>query len=99
MTINHPDEVEALLRTHPELRPYVAEAARRLVVHFGDDATIVVDVTRAREEPEAPMLKILVETPLDGLAALERLDAFDEEWWLDQPPYVQSQLLTNFALV
>jgi hypothetical protein len=97
ITIDHPEEVDALLCARPDLRAYMEEAARRLIDKFGPGSAVLLDVTK--DDPEDRMLVVKVKTALPGATALALLDEFDYEWWLAQPPAIQTQIITNFILV
>ena len=78
------DGADALLAAEPRLAYLLLEVCVELRKVFGRDAEIAVEPS---EDPEGvdvtPMLFALVRTHMDGRAAAETLDRFNDGWWLD----------------
>lgn len=72
------DEVWEYLYEHPHLLGILAEARPVIARHF-PDARVVLEVDR--DDGEQLIAHICTNQPVE--MALQRLDAFDEEWWLD----------------
>ena len=76
------DEVTARLQEYPFLVPLLEEARGRLAAHFGPDAPVRIDLAFDPEERDRSLFaRVLTDLPVDE--ALDQLDEFDEEWWLE----------------
>ena len=76
------DEVTARLEEYPFLIPLLEEARGYLAKHFGPDAPVRIDPA-SDITGEDRSLFARVATDLPPRQALDRLNDFDEEWWLD----------------
>ena len=75
MTHGRDDEIREFLRNNILLGPIVAEAYGKLQKLF-PYSTIIMEVVQDE-------LVISIETTLSPEEAIEQLDRFDDEWWLD----------------
>lgn len=83
-----PDVVPLLLETRGAIHRYFGEAAVRLIM--SDDP----------EWPEAePTLIAYILAPLGHREALERLNRFDDEWWIKQIDETKALLLVSILLI
>jgi len=89
-------EVWRFLRDHPHLVEILLEAVSCVRQFFGPAALVSLEITRDPEGSGRPWLFVYIRTSLPSDEALARLEAFDEEWFLDQLPQVVGQL--NFNL-
>ena len=76
------DEVTARLEEHPFLVPLLLEARGRLSAHFGPEAPVRIDLAFDPTGEDRSLFARVV-TDLPPREALDRLNAFAEEWWLD----------------
>jgi hypothetical protein len=80
-------EVTARLAEHPCLIPLLLEARGRLAAHFGPEAPVRIDLAFNLQglDPEFwdRSMFARVITDLPPREALDRLDDFVKEWWLD----------------
>ena len=82
-----PEAVVDYLRQYPHLVPILFEAAEVIPRYFGANAPLALDVfVDPEDETESRELFALVRVALDPEEVLDRLDRFDEEWWLDRSP-------------
>ena len=84
-------EVARFLRQHPSLVSPLLEAPKVASRYFGR-VPLALEVFRDPEAHGHRQLFALIETGLDGDAALEALERFDEEWWLDALPRTDYRL-------
>ncbi len=78
-----PAAVTGFVRDHPEVIGPLLEAVEVVPRYFGPDVPLVLEVVRDPEAHDHTQLFALIQTRLDGEAALASLDRFDDEWWLD----------------
>ncbi|HID61453.1 MAG TPA: hypothetical protein EYP49_01715 [Anaerolineae bacterium] len=84
-------EVLGFLEKYPFLAPLLLEAYDRIRIYFPDSPLFLEVVT----EPEANddyQLVVSVAIVLDPDEALESLEQFDEDWWLDALDRAQGML-------
>ena len=77
------DEVISFLKTCPFLVPLLLEAYGKIAEYFGPYPDVVLEVVSDQEAANDRELFILVRTNLAPGEALNRLERFDQEWWLD----------------
>jgi hypothetical protein len=75
-------EVTARLEDFPFLVPLLLEARGRLAAHFGPDAPVRIDLACDPEGVDRSLFARVL-TDLEPEDALDRLDAFGEDWWLE----------------
>ena len=82
--MEHKVEVRRFLRKHPQVLAVLLEAYPHLQKHFGASPDVLLEVVADAEAEQSEMLFAYVLTALPAKQALERLDQFDEDWFLDQ---------------
>jgi hypothetical protein len=90
-------EVKQYLAIHPDLATVVPEAMRRLSLIFGPDTRFRLTVIHWFDNPGSNTLSLEAIVDLDPSEGLDRLDQFDQEWWLSQAPSVQTQMIVDYA--
>lgn len=91
-----PQAVRKFIRRHPSLADLLIEAYAPLADFFGPNPQVLLLVVSDPEEAGLDELVGSIRTPLEPDEALERLDAFDEYWFLDQLNRANGKL--NFNL-
>ena len=91
--------VRQFIRLHPMLAEVLLEACGPLSELFGPSPKVALSVARDPEQEDLTELVASILTPLEPDAALERLDALDEYWFLDQIDRVQGHLNFNLEFV
>ena len=76
------DEVTARLEEYPFLIPLLEAARGYLAKHFGPDAPARIDLA-FDPTGEDRSLFVRVATGLPPADALDRWDAFEDDWWLE----------------
>ena len=76
------DVVSARLEEYPFLVPLLEEARGRLTAHFGPNAPVRIDPA-FDPEGEDRALYVRVATGLPPRDALDRWNAFEDDWWLE----------------
>jgi hypothetical protein len=91
--VRRPLQVSSFLLRHPPLTGIVTEAQSRIAEHF-PQADLILEV---RKDPEVTReeLFIFIRTALVPDDALERLEALEDDWWLDVLPEVAGILCIN----
>lgn len=95
-TVLQPQAVCKFIRRHPSLADLLIEAYAPLTDSFGPNPQVLLSVISDPEEAGLDELVGSIRTPLEPDEALERLDAFDEYWFLDQLNRANGKL--NFNL-
>ena len=88
--------VAEFLKAHPFLVNILLEAYPKVTAVFGEG---VMATLRLLDEPDFPCESELfgvIQTDLPPEEALRRLNALDEEWWLEASPRARSRL--NFTV-
>ncbi|MBC7250165.1 MAG: hypothetical protein H5T62_07760 [Anaerolineae bacterium] len=75
-------EVTSFLEECPFLIPLLLEAHYEIEQHFSP-SQVFLEVITDPEETNSTQLLASIATGLDPDEALDRLERFDEEWWLD----------------
>ena len=91
-----PFSVAEFLKAHPFLVNILLEAYPKMTAVFGEG---VMATLRLVDEPDFPCeseLFAVTQTDLPPDEALRRLNALDEEWWLEASPRARSRL--NFTV-
>lgn len=85
--------VEQFLAANPDLVPDLIEVARAVTRYFGRDAQLALETLDDPEDAASEReLFAVISTTLSPTQALDRLDAFDEEWWLARSRAIGSRL-------
>lgn len=82
-TLRNADEVKAFLREHPRLIQLLLEA-KIVVEEFFEAIGITLQVVIDSEGTNHKQLFAYISTNLPPVEAIERLDAFNEAWFLKQ---------------
>lgn len=78
----HREEVIGFLERHPFLVPLLLEAYNKIDTYFPGYPQVFLEVITDPEEPDDIQLIASIKINLLPDEALEKLDAFDREWWL-----------------
>lgn len=89
-------EVARFIRNQPSLLSPLLDAPSVISRYFGPNVPLALEVFRDPEAHRHRQLFALIQTSLEGDAALEALRRFDEEWWIDALPRTNYKLA--FAL-
>ena len=81
--IQDKNEVMAFLATRPELVDILIEARPHIELQFGPDVEVVLRWPRFEEDQPRRVLFAMIQTPLDAQPAMDRINAFWDEWWGD----------------
>jgi hypothetical protein len=92
-----PAKVQGFLTQHPHVEELLHDAQRPLQHAFGKDVTVSVTVVNNPDIAPGEVLVSSIQTSLSAMKALARLDAFDEEWWLDNAPRAKRRLVFTLA--
>lgn len=95
-TFRNPVAVRRFLLHHPHLIDLLLEAHPYLAKSFGQDPQVALEVVHDREVADWTQLVAYIVTSLPVDQALDELDEFDDEWFLDQVD--QAGDLFNFNL-
>lgn len=94
-----PAEVRRFLNTQPELIDFLLDAYAQLQSHFGPGVQAALEVVRDPEVENSEKLFAYILSPLPVDEALARLDALDEDWFLDQLDRVGGRFNFNLQFV
>lgn len=81
-----PATIGDFLTAHPFLVPLLEEAYPHVVQHFPDDR-YSLNLSLGGE------LELLIHTAQQVNDVLDRLEAIDDEWWLDNAPRAQGLMM------
>lgn len=84
--------VPKFLQTHSQLVPVLEEIGAIVPRYFGSQARLELEVIHDPENGQQGQFFAVIQTPLAGTTAMERLRAFDEEWWFDRVSAVAGML-------
>ncbi len=76
------EEVSQFLATNSHLVELLRKAYPQIVRLFGAQAIINLEVVSDPEGRDLPELFALIQSPASAASALDKLNQFDEEWWL-----------------
>ena len=85
--------VLTFLHDHPEVVPPLLDAVEVVPRFFGPGTTLALEVYRDPEARDDRELFALIVTPLVVAPALERLQRFEDEWWLRVLPTANRKLM------
>ena len=77
-----PLKVAQFMTNNPSAVPLLVEARQQIQRHFGSCA-VTLDVATDPDGDDDPRLVVGIRVSLDPKLALETLDKFDLDWWLD----------------
>ena len=86
------DGVPGFLASNPQLVPLLDDIGDIVPDYFGPQARLELEVLHDPENGQKAQLFAVIQTPLAGSKAMERLRAFDEEWWFDRVSAVAGML-------
>jgi hypothetical protein len=82
--IENPADVDAYVAEHPTVASVLAEAPAEIAAAFEEDPRLILRYALDPEdEPATDYLVVDVMTMRDSADAHDRLNRFDEDWWLD----------------
>jgi hypothetical protein len=85
------DRVMSFIQDHSFLRTLLPEA-RHYINNYFPDSPLALEVITDPEGDTSVQLVISILTSLSPDVALERLDALDQEWWLNALPRARNKL-------
>jgi len=91
------EDVLAFLERYPSTPALLGEIRDAIRRYFGDDR-VGLGVFRDPEWPDDVKLVANVLTYATPRQALDRIDRFDEEWWLKKRRDLNSPVMVSFAL-
>jgi hypothetical protein len=86
------DEVIGFIKNRPFLIPILTEAYSKIGSYFPESPQVFLEVVTDPEVPDDTQLVASVKTNLSPDEALERLDSFDREWWLQSMDRAKGEL-------
>lgn len=99
-TFRNAEEVTRYLHKHPVLIPLLVQAEEVIPRYFDVDVPVVLEVVFDPEcyDPEGELFaSIQIPETVDD--ALDRLDRFDDEWWLRVSPNAPDTLVFDIEYV
>ncbi len=90
-------DIERYLGFYPDLRPIIPEAIRRLTAIYGPQTRFRLAVSHFPDDPEEGMLSLHAIIDLEVTDPLDLLDQFDQEWWINLPPEIQTTMIVDFT--
>lgn len=91
--------VAAFLRQHPFLVGILLEAYERIQSYFGVGTQVVLELFSQPDNVDAQELFALIRTNLEPKEVIARLEAFDNEWWLDALPEARHKMTIDVEYV
>jgi hypothetical protein len=91
--------VRHFVRCHPEVIETLIEARPRLEEHFGPQVKVSLELVSDPEADATEQLFAYIVTSLPVDEGINRLDAFDEDWFLHQIDRVAGRLNFNLEFV
>jgi hypothetical protein len=82
-TFRRPAEISEYIDALPFLVPLLVEAYDKIGEYFGPQPEVILEVVTDPEAIDDRQLVAFIQTGLDPTEVLNRLDRFDEGWWLD----------------
>ena len=86
------DEVIGFLDNHPFLVSLLLQAYNKIEKYFPEYPQVILEVVTDPEVPDDSQLVASIKTNLSPDKALERLDSFDSEWWLQSMDRARGEL-------
>ena len=93
-TFRNPENVRTFLSGYPHVVTLVSEALAKIPSYFPESRTFL-EVTVDPEGDRNEELVLSIKTALDPSEALNRLDRFDDHWWLGAVPHANGKLCIN----
>ena len=91
-TFRRPKEVSQFVDTHPFLVSLLVEAHGKIAQHFGPSPEVILEVVTDPEASGDRELVAFIRTNLPPEEALDQLERFDEDWWLEASHNAQGNL-------
>ena len=95
ISYRNPDEVKAYLACHPELESFLASAWPALIRCFGEPVDIILEVMTYPDEEIYQELVGWIQSTDDVQEGLEKLERFEDEWFLDHLSEVDNKFNFN----
>ena len=86
--IENPAEVDAYVAEHPIVATVLAEAPDHIAASFEEKLRLILSSEVDPDEPDYPYLTVDIMTKRDADEAYDRLERFDQSWWLDASMHV-----------
>jgi hypothetical protein len=97
--ISDEDEILAFLERHPTVAPLLFDI-RSNIRRFFDEDPVRLDMFYDPEWPQDdPELVVNIQTLLEPMEALARLQKFDDEWWIKRLSETRPPLIVSILLV
>jgi bifunctional DNA-binding transcriptional regulator/antitoxin component of YhaV-PrlF toxin-antitoxin module len=97
--IRNPQEVAAFLSENKSLIDLLGEIPAQIRKHFGAEQKLVLQFFVDPEDSTWQRIHLLVSTKLKHQEAKPLMDAFSEDWWLDNMRRADSKLLILRELI
>jgi len=85
-------EVMKYLANNFFLFPFLQDVYEQIRSYFGKSGQPILEVVTDPEAIEDQELVIFIHTTLSADEAIERLEQFDEQWWLNAPVNIRKKL-------
>lgn len=82
---------------HQDLAAWLVRGQAVLAKHFGADTKFLLKPAHRIADDDHPRMVVYIQTHLPVADAMARLDAFDEEWLLDQIDFIGNKIIFNLA--
>lgn len=95
LSYRKPDAVERYLSNYPEIMPFISLAYPVLVTVFGYPVEIVLEVMTYPEEGSYDELVAWIQSKDNIEEGLDKLEKFEDEWFREQPLWLDNRLNFN----
>lgn len=82
---------------NPDLANWLVRSQAVLTKHFDADTKFLLKPALHTAGNDHPRMVVYIQTRLPVADAMERLDAFDEEWLFDQIDFIGNKIIFNLA--
>lgn len=93
------NDVRAFLASHPRVEPFLSISWPFLIKHFGPQVQVTLELMQYPGEQVEPELVAWIQCSDPVLTGLAELDAFQEEWFLDQIDDINARFNFNLEFV
>lgn len=84
-------EVQSFIESYPHVKSSLDEAKRQICKYFGN-VEVSLQLFKDVDDPDSEELVVYIHTPLTVTEAMNRLDSFFEEWWLDNQEQTKGKM-------